>query len=365
MVFALLATVLILAIAFYQVTQGVYSALIMTFLSIVSLTVAFGFYEPLAALLRKYQPMSMCAEPTALVALFIVVLAVLRVLFDRYLGRNVVAGVWTNRIGGGILGILTGMVLAGVLAVAVQMLPFGPSVLTSRPYGDDLQRGQRLAPFYPDDFVLGLARVMSAGSLKTSPASPFQRVHDNLKLELFCARNDAGKGGRTDAPAGAMTISGAYAPEALAGSWTETVPTNPMLGEVITRVIVVRVTVDQSARDSDRWWRLPGTHFRLVTAEGRGYYPVGYLVRSGAGGLECIAPPKEDDVLMFARLTVEREGSKDVRNLLIDWVYRLPERETPSALVFRGTVKETVRTLVRGSPNPYGALERVPRERRF
>jgi hypothetical protein len=363
MVFDLVATILILAIAFYQVLQGLYSALIMTFLSIVSLTLAFNFYEPLAALLQKY--ITVYAEPAALIALLVVPLAVLRVLFDRYLGRNVVAGVWTNRIGGGILGIVTGMVLVGVLAVAIQMLPYGASVLTYQPYGDDLRKAQGLAPFYPDDFVLGLARVLSAGPLRTSPAKPFEQAHNSLKLELFCARNDAGKGGRTDATPGAMSISGVYAPEAYGDSWAEKVPNNPALGEVITRVVVVRLAVSQSARDSDGWWRLPGTHFRLTAAGGREYYPVGYLVRSRAGDLECVGPPKENDVLMFARLTVEREGDKDAKNLSVDWVYRLPEGEHPAEVVFRRTAKAPIRSLERRSPDPYGALERMPKERRY
>jgi len=363
MLLSLLVTLLILGIAFYQVVQGLYSALIMAFLSVVSLAVAFNFYEPLAGLIQKYQPLAICAEPTALVALFVASLTVLRVLSDRYLGRNVVVGMWTNRIGGGILGVIVGMVLVGVLTVAIQMLPYGPSVLTYKPYDDDLKGGQTLAPFYPDDFALGLARVLSRGSLRISPPNLFEKAHDDLKLELFCARNDAGKGGRTDAPANSVTILGAYAPEVYTGSWTETVPNNPALGEVVTKVVVIRAAVDQSARDSDGWWRLPATQFRLETAEGHSYYPVGYLVKLGAGGLKCEGPAKEDDRAKLTGLTVERD-SKDAK-LSMDWVYRLPENETPTDLVFRRSAQALIRSVERRSPDPYGALDAAPKERRY
>jgi len=357
MLLIILATILVAAIAFYQVVQGLFSALIMAFLCIVSLTISFNFHEPLAEVIRKYQPL--CAEPAALLCLFVISLIVLRVLTDRYLGRNVVTGVWANRIGGGFLGLVTGMILVGVLTVAIQMLPFGPSILGYRPFADDLRSAQGIAPFYPDDFALGLAKVFSRGSLMTSTENTFQRTHDNLKLELFCARNDAGKGGRGDAAPGSMSLSGAYAPETYSGSWVETVPLNPLLeGEGINKVVVIRAVIDQSARDGDGWWRLPATHFRLVAADGNSYYPIGYLVKSGRG-LECIAAPMEDGVPLLARLTVERD-SKDAR-LSVDWVYRIPESEIPAEIIFRRSVRAPIRALDKRSPDPYGALDRASR----
>ncbi len=355
MLFIILATILVAAIAFYQVVQGLFGALIMAFLCIVSLTVSFNFYEPLAEAIHKYIPLY--AEPAALLGLFVISLIILRVLTDRYLGRNVVTGVWTNRIGGGLLGLVTGMIMVGVLTVAIQMLPFGPSVLGYRPFDDDLKSDHGIAPFCPDDFTLALAKVFSRGSLMTSPENPFHRTHDNLKLELFCARNDAGKGGRSDAAPEAMTVSGAYAPDD--SGWVKDVPDNPLLqGEGIKKVVVIRAAIDQSARDGDGWWRLPASQFRLVDDDGNSYYPVAYLVKSG-GGLECVQAPLKDSVPQLASLTVESD-IKDAR-LSLDWVYRIPEGASPAEIIFRRSAHAPIRALDKRSPEPYGALDRAPR----
>ena len=102
MVLILLATVLIAVIAFFQVTQGFYSAMIMAVVSVLSAAVAMAFYEPLAALLRPHQPDA--ADAIALLGIFIVLVVGLRLACDIFLKRNVVLGVWTNRLGGGVLG---------------------------------------------------------------------------------------------------------------------------------------------------------------------------------------------------------------------------------------------------------------------
>ncbi len=218
MVLILLATILILAIAFFQVTQGFYSATIMVVLSGLSAAVAFQYYEPLAKLLLPYQPTS--ADAIALLAIFVILLLGLRLGIDSFFRRNVVMGVWVDRIGGGIVGLLTAMMLVGVLAVAIQMLPWGPSILWYRPFDDSLLRQGRLYPFSPDDFVLRTIKILSSESLARDPNICFASAHDNLLLELFCARNTAGKNGRIDAEAGCLTVGSVYSSEGASGAAT-------------------------------------------------------------------------------------------------------------------------------------------------
>ena len=195
MVLIVVALLLILGIAFFQVIQGLFSSLIMAILTILCAAAAFTYYEPLAQLLYTRQPAH--ADAVSLIALLVIPLLVLRFVFDRFLGGNVVFGMWTNRIGGGLLGLLTGMVLVGVLAVAVQLLPFGASVMTYKPFDGSLHRQSRLYPFCPDEFTLGLMKRLSAGSLKSR--RQLGKTHDNLLLDAFAVRNTAGKFGRADA----------------------------------------------------------------------------------------------------------------------------------------------------------------------
>ena len=342
MVLILLATVLIAVIAFFQVTQGFYSAMIMAVVSVLSAAVAMAFYEPLAALLRPHQPDA--ADAIALLGIFIVLVVGLRLACDIFLKRNVVLGVWTNRLGGGVLGLVAGTTLVGVLAVAMQMLPWGPSVLGYRPFDDSLRRSGRLYLFAPDDFVVGTIKAVSP-SLTGASSRRFAAVHDDLLLELFCARNTAGKNGRTDAKANALSVENFYLPEQ--ASWAENVPLDPRLGDQVTKLLVVHATVNRSAADTDGWWRLPATHFRLVGESGRSYYPLGYVGRSAAGAIEPVLAPSEEGALQITQLIVEQQTGKE-KNLSVDWVYRVLLRDdadgydTPDTLIFRRASQASV-----------------------
>jgi hypothetical protein len=354
MIVFLLATILILAIAFFQATQGLYSAMIMAVLSLLSAVVAFNYYEPLGELLYARQPAT--ADAIMLLGVFVILLLGLRLAADYLLRRNVVLGLWTNRVGGGLLGLWTGMLLVGVLTVVMQMLPWGASVLGYKPFDDSLQRGSRLLLFAPDDFVVGTINALSRQSLAGRSTHRFADAHDDLLLELFCARNTAGKNGRIDTAPGALSVGQACVSD---GTWGHDVPSDPRLGDRITKVVVVRAAVNRGALDKDGWWRLPGTHFRLISESGRSYYPVGYLVRSPTG-LECVPAPTEEGHLQAARLIVERKAGRE-KALSVDWVYRVIADEdgldTPVSMVFRRICRADVRKPVTRYPDLTGGLE--------
>ena len=376
MILIVLAMCLVLGIAFYQVaTQGLFSALIMAILTIMCAAAAFTFYEPLAAkLLYTRQPAH--ADAVVLIALFVIPLLVLRIVMDRFFHRNVVLGVWADRIGGGALGLITGMVLVGVLLIALQMLPVGSGFLTYEPFDGNLQRNQRLWPFCPDEFTLGLMDILSAGALSGTEERTPSSVHDDLILELFCARNTAGKNGRVDAKPGQIKVVGAFAPKNL---WADCLPDSPTLEENVTnQVIIVIVDVSEKARDKDNWWRLPLTHFRLISNAGKSHYPLGNFVIGEVSRVEqtsTIVPhrlegitdkPEKDgsrrssrrsrrkgiDVLQndekmelpddLTNLIIQRNWDKGPEELRLNLVYRLPLKEKPAELVFRRVARDKI-----------------------
>ncbi|KKM60040.1 hypothetical protein LCGC14_1545890, partial [marine sediment metagenome] len=185
MVLIIVSILLVLGIAYFQSTQGLFNALIMAILSALCAAIAMGWYEPTAVALLYDKHMAY-AEALCLVALFVVPLVVLRVLFDALIRGNVVFHVWVDRIGGGAAGLIVGIICVGIFMLAAQMLPWGPSILGYKPFKEDLSRNQRLHPFYPDEFVVDFGEAMSRGAL--SGAADFRRSHDNLLRELFCAR---------------------------------------------------------------------------------------------------------------------------------------------------------------------------------
>jgi hypothetical protein len=343
MLLIVIATLLILGVAFFQTTQGLFAAIIHTFLTVLAAAFALNYYE--AAGRSIYEGHAQYADALMLTLLFGGPLLLARLIIDRFLKGNVVFGQWTDRIGCGIFGLVSGTIMVGVLVLALQMMPFGAGVLTYHPYNNAFQRTQRLWPFCPDDAVLSLGNMLSTGSL--AAGGDFGRNHDDLLLRLFCDRNRAGLGGRWEAPADSMEIRGVYQPPrgTAFGDWlNEDAPPNPLLTEEDgrSRVIIVRVSISRSAaNEDDNWWRIPATQCRLAYPDGRNFYPVAYLTsphikdpharsmdQSQIDQWQMWTPRRQDDDYEYGMLAVMRPSTKRKR-ITIDWVYRLPAVEEP------------------------------------
>ncbi len=391
MIIELLAVALILGIAFFQVTQGIFSSLIMAIITVACSAMALGTYEMLADTMYGSQPAH--ADAAALIVLFALPLLALRLIFDRLIKGNVVMGMWADRIGGGLLGIISGVFIAGMLLIIIQMLPFGPSVMGYKPFSSTFERNQRA---YADEFVVGMVNLFSKYSLSTG--KPFEDTHDDFFLELYCARNqmeqkyrdDSGEDkvkyvGRVDTPPDAIRVMGIYQPGNEAA--LQDAPENPQIeaqNASLSSVIIVRVAVSQDARDAeDNWWRLPATHFRLVTTgkdgKTRSYYPVGYLTcwnaplpyasyqnnykdyenQLVASPWELVIPARDEKTGKpeFGKLAVCRrwyvEGGPT--ELVVDWVYRIPTDVKPTELFFRRVAKAAMPAqMTEGMPETTG-----------
>ena len=381
MVLNIIMGLLVLGITFYQAVQGCFSAMIMAILAVLSAAVAFNFYEPLADLLVARQ--GAYAHGVAMLAIFVFTLLVLRILFDRFIRGNVVMGLWADRVGGGAFGLVSGMVAVGMLMIVTQLLPVGGSVLGYRPYDDTLAMSQAGPPRWAARFTLGLMEHLSGGSMAPiGEGRTWGHAHDDLLLESFCARNRP-KGANPGAKANALEVASAFVlaiPSDEAGRrmsaatadaidrLRQTVPTYPLmptgLTEKETRALVVRVRVDQSARnETDNWWRLPAGQFRLVAESGKSFYPVGYLTWSGAWRLHTVV---EEGLTQIGRIAVSRpwasEGGPD--KLGVDWVYRLPAEERPAYVVFRRTAAAALPPVIEGLPKSTGALTIMAKRRK-
>jgi len=382
MAVVIIATILILAIAFYQAVQGMFSAIIMALLSVLCVALAFNFYEPMAEALIGAGLQGSFGHGTSLLALFVIPLLVLRICFDRFLRGNVVMGLWADRIGGGAFGLVTGMVLVGMLMIILQLLPLPASFLGFRPYTDSLEPAHGMGARLAARFTLGLARRLSAGGLAPiGGGEKFGEAHDDLLLDAFCVRNRP-PGARASAPLEALGVVEAHrlqvpprgskeyaewkkrllskvgltdkAVERLVADVDriqETVPKYPLLSSPADTVVyVVRLTVDEQARDTDDWYRLPATHFRLLTESHKSYYPVGYLTFCGRWRVETALDEKgkcQIAKIVVARPWQEMGGPK---RLQVDWVYRLPASEKPRAVVFRRVARSRLPIILDGLP---------------
>jgi uncharacterized membrane protein required for colicin V production len=363
MIIILLVTLAILGIAYFQVIQGIFSALVMAILSLLSAALAFALYEPLAQYLYPY--LSGTSEGAALIGIFAATLIVSRMAFDYLIPGNVVIGLWVDRIGGGLLGILSGMIMVGMITIAMQMFPFDAKMLTYEPFDSTLQRQQSLSPFVPDEFTLGLVNTLSAGSL--ADKQELGKIHDDLLKEAFCSRNTAGLFGSVEAKTDSLTSVAVHIPPTNS-PWEENIPQNPMIptGEM-DKYLVVRCALNESAADPEdkknkkpARWALPATHFRLTTNAGKNYYPMAYLTYKDGKWEAEAAPLEEGDPMRpeRAKLAVKRPIETG-KTLTVDWVYRIPQSEEPAYLTFRQISKRNITGIKEGvMPSPDKALNR-------
>lgn len=304
--------------------------------------------EPLVLRMGPY------AEPAVLVAMFALPLLAARVFFDHVVSGNVVADRWIDRAGGVLFGLVTAFTLVGILALVVQLLPFPATILGWEPYDASLTEKDGGPARWASDWTLGWGNLLlgkeSPRALAPDGVEPFGKTHDDLVLQAWAMRNRP-EGAAVAARPDAITVLGVYnlaeqskdrdidweAREAWRKQVLDAVPPS-MQAPSDSVVYLVRVQVDQSARDpSDNWFRLPATHFRLVGDKSeQSYFPVAYLTYVGGWRVntEHAERSKYADV---GRIIVGRPwgDATGPAKLTVDWLYRLPKGELPRQLVFR------------------------------
>ncbi len=351
MVLSVLATIAILAIAFYNTTQGLFSSMIMTLLTVLCAAFALGFYEPMAA--KFYPDHAPYALAMCLMVLFAGLLFALRLGLDIILRPDVIYHIWVDRVAGGLFGLITGIIIVGVATVALQLLPLRQAVFGYRPYDETLQRRQRLGPFYPDEFTLSMVSMLSRGTL--GAGNDFAANHRDFALRTFCYRNRAGRETDNACPPDSVKVVGVWQlPED--HPWLQPTddpeqqtiadlhnPPQMRLRDDDSRIVIVRVAVSRALATRGWGWQLPATNFRLVHPDGRNFYPLAYLtypsgdnaVRLGQSRTHWRIWRPETGLggdnergLKIAELYVYRPSGAESQNrdhaLVIDWVYRLP-----------------------------------------
>lgn len=371
MILMIVIALLILGVAFFQAVQGLFSALLMAILAVLCAALAFNYYEPLANMLLGRQ--GGYAHGPMLLALFFISLLVLRFAIDRYLPGNVNLGLWPDRLAGFGLGLVTALIMAGVLMISVGMLPLSTSIVTWQPYDDTLTVKDEGPPAWASHFTMGMMKYLSANSLSPiSEEGDLAKVHDDIDLENFGVRNRPA-GAEVRIPPQALEVSDACElvdpgppdrplPTEVKRFLQDIPRSAQMEPQAPTRLLVIRCWVSSDARDSlDDYLRLPATQFRLIDTAGQSFYPVGYLTYCAIWHVET--QKNEKGIAQTAKLIVSRPlaeaerltpsatpGPADTKpaqatsraakivpegKLAVDWVYRIPAGSSPSELVFR------------------------------
>lgn len=177
MIFALIVLVLIFAVTVFQATQGMFSALLMAILTICCAALSVGTHEWVAQhwvapyLLPDY------AYPMSLALVFGVPLSISYTLAQQLIRRAPLISPTVDKVGAGLCGLITGLVVTGMTAHALQTLPFDGSVIGYEriplPSREKVEGKADPKPpsvatqselwLQPDRFALGLGALMSAG----------------------------------------------------------------------------------------------------------------------------------------------------------------------------------------------------------
>ena len=167
--------------------QGVF----MIFNAILAGFAALGFYEFLAGYLTQYvSSLAVWAPLVGYVLLFIVVFALLQTAVLQIAKEKTDMGLWPERVGRAVCGLLLGYVVVGNLLIAAAMAP----IPSTYPYPRFAERNPNAAQptkplFSPDGFMSGLFGTISQGSLSAlgQPRS-FAMVHAGFVDSLYLNR---------------------------------------------------------------------------------------------------------------------------------------------------------------------------------
>ncbi len=311
MIFSVFILVFVGLIAYFHWLQGLFSATLSAVIAAVAALLAVSFHEPLVAMLLGGR-LAGQAHAVGLVAIFAGVYLLLRVLFDMVIPGGMQFPAVVDKVGGATMGVIAGIFATGILALAAQAMPFGPSLLGYSLYevedgGDEitvrtennnfretyLENVMRQDTFDPaqrqslilpvDEMLLAMVKRQSAGGALAG-SQPFSAIHPDYLLELFGTRIGIEAGGtrvamETDTR-NQMDVEGIYLVGALPAidSELDTIRKrqvkSPIAAASDEMFLVVRVMFDLNAADKDNVVRFSPGSIRLMT-NGHNYFPEG------------------------------------------------------------------------------------------
>ncbi len=197
MALAALLIVAFLVIVFFNVVQGLFSALLMTVLTVCCAALALGTFEYVAVnWLSGWRPDY--SHTLALGLTFGIPLLLLRVVFDQTIRRSALLPAMVDRIGGLVFGVITALIIVGLFTLCVHMIPFErgsfigysriaymPSTRTAEGYDNpepaDPYKEKSLFPG-ADSLVLSYASLVSDGVF--SGDKSFRQAHPDTIRRL-------------------------------------------------------------------------------------------------------------------------------------------------------------------------------------
>ncbi|HEY3244956.1 MAG TPA: CvpA family protein [Phycisphaerae bacterium] len=383
--FSLFCLLLFIAITYFQLIQGVFSALIMFVVTLLSVGIAFNSYEYVALhWLSSWQPD--LALPIAFLGTFAIPLIVMRLMFDALVRRMVMIPIIVDRIAAGIFGLCTGLIITGMLVLGIQMIPFGGSFLgySRVDLVQDLKFTDEQDVKYildrtatenskiikladpareesvwlsPDRIAVAFARML-AGGVFSGENPDFEKVHPDLVQEV--GWNQATQFDTLHfAPPDSVKVQESRRIETVYDRTdnlsADAKPTYEPVAPKHGSFLAVKLAISQEARDRDGKRRFQLRQIILVGDDGHGqlrqYHPI------------AVVDPKQADRHVRIIISPNRYGSVPVKKPAADYllqvdegkdavevVFDLPEKFTPRYIIYKQGARASFPRKKEGGP---------------
>ncbi len=347
MIIDIIVLVFLALVVFLMIYEGPFSSIILLFCSLMASIVTMGYYEVAAHIFSHWRPNF--ARGVGFLLLFFVCLAAMRTLFDFLVRGDIELPPLPAKITSGVVGFFIGMIVIGTTLIGVQMLPVTASIAGFNRYPHGFARSSSGVWFDPDGFVESIWDLMSGNSMGGSPR--FSIVHPHLLRELYGLRYTVQFAGKKALPPSLFKVEAAgVIPNSKAPLLA--IPPQPNKKLLIVRTVVQHGSRAPLISSDDGYLRLTPSEVRLVTDEGRQYYPIGYL-KYGS---------------VFQKLTFNTAIVDDYRHVgghrvvIQNWVFAIGANQKPYLIEMKGTARGRVsglgvpKTLISLPPHDYPKL---------
>jgi hypothetical protein len=350
---SLVMLVIILVCAALLYLKGTFvQGITMVFNAIIAGFVALAYFETLAAMLVGYAAsVALWSQTICFLLLFVLTLAVLQTLALQIGKEKVDMGLWPERVGRAVCGVILGYVITGQLLVALAVAPL-PSQYPYPRFADRNPDPSRpSAPlFSPDGFVTGLFGTISEGSFAaiSSPKS-FAVLHadflDQIHMNRIKGSQDVSI--RTNTPAISVPSRGGVweAPSSLRDAEGKPVPARPGENLMLVRIEIKKSALNDAGKFTLSQVRLvctpKGGSEQPLAGRGLGVHPIGFIGRGG----------RLEEKTLTEIITIQ---STDVPDNVkeIDLAFYVPSNTVPVLIQFKQNNVARVSAIVSGEEAP-------------
>lgn len=143
--FNVILLALVLLVAYWWATQGVFSGILHLLCVIVAGAIAFAFWEPLTAgLLLKGNKFDNFAWGVSMIGLFVIPLAILRLATNKLVPANVDLPHWANLLFGAPIGLCSGILSMGMLLIGTGFIQGHLDILDYKGYARDSNNAKKI-----------------------------------------------------------------------------------------------------------------------------------------------------------------------------------------------------------------------------